>query len=108
VNGNVKKVNYFASLNSTETNGMSQIAPPNKNVTYEYDRFSRINYLAKLGYKASEKMTLDFFGNFDKINNDYDGGYDNTETNDVSQNNSNTEQFRFGFMPKYKYTRGQF
>lgn len=108
VNGNVKKVNYFASLNSTETNGMSQIAQPNENVTYEYDRFSRINYLAKLGYKASEKMTLDFFGNFDKINNDYDGVFDNTGTNDVSQNNSKTEQFRFGFMPKYKYDKGQF
>ena len=108
VNGNVKKVNYFASLNSTETNGMSQIAPPNEGVKYEYDRFSRINYLAKLGYKASEKMTLDFFGNFDKINNDYDGGFDNTGTNDVSQNNSKTEQFRFGFMPKYKYNKGQF
>jgi vitamin B12 transporter len=108
VNGNVKKVNYFASLNSTETNGMSQIAPPNESIKYEYDRFSRINYLAKLGYKASEKMTLDFFGNFDKINNDYDGGFDNTGTNDVSQNNSKTKQFRFGFMPKYKYTNGQF
>ncbi len=108
VNGNVKKVNYFASLNSTETNGMSQIAPPNENITYEYDRFSRINYLAKLGYKATDKLTLDFFGNFDKINNDYDGGFDNTGTNDVSQNNSKTEQFRFGFMPKYKYNNGQF
>jgi len=95
-------------LNSTETNGMSKIAPPNESVKYEYDRFSRINYLAKLGYKASEKMTLDFFGNFDKINNDYDGGFDNTGTNDVSQNNSKTEQFRFGFMPKYKYNNGQF
>ena len=108
VNGNVKKVCYFASLNSTETSGMSQIAPPNESIKYEYDRFSRINYLAKLGYKVSEKMTLDFFGNFDKINNDYDGGFDNTGTNDVSQNNSITEQFRFGFMPKYKYDKGQF
>ncbi|MBF2707625.1 TonB-dependent receptor [Flavobacterium soyangense] len=108
VNGNVKKLNYFASLNSTETNGISQIAPPNGGVKYEYDRFSRINYLTKLGYKASEKITLDFFGNFDKINNDYDGGFDNTGTNDVSANNSKTEQFRFGFMPKYKYNNGQF
>ncbi|MDD5150812.1 MAG: TonB-dependent receptor [Flavobacterium sp.] len=108
VNGNAEKVNYFASLNSTETNGMSQIASPNQSIKYEEDRFSRLNYLAKLGYKASDKLTLDFFGNFDKIDNDYDGGFDNTGTNDVSQNTSKTEQFRFGFMPKYKYTNGQF
>lgn len=108
VNGNVEKINYFASINSTETNGMSQIAPPNPSVIYEADRFSRLNYLTKLGYKASDKLNLDFFGNFDKINNDYDGTFDNTGTNDTNLNHSKTEQFRFGFMPKYKYDNGQF
>jgi vitamin B12 transporter len=108
INGNANKINYFATMNSTEINGMSQIASPNPNVVYEADRFSRLNYMAKLGYKTTEKLTLDFFGNFDKIYNDYDGGYDNTGTNDVTQNNSRTEQFRFGFMPKYKYEKGEF
>jgi vitamin B12 transporter len=108
VYGNVKKLNYFASLNSTETTGMSQIAEPNENVTYEADRFSRINYLTKLGYKATDKLTLDFFGNYDKIDNDYDGGFDNTGTNDISQNHSKSEQFRVGFLPKYKYKNGEF
>lgn len=108
VNGNLKNFNYFASLNSSETKGMSQIASPNESVNYEEDRFSRINYLAKLGYKASEKLTLDFFGNYDKIDNDYDGGFDNTGTNDVSQNHSKSEQFRVGFLPKYKYNKGEF
>ncbi len=108
VNGSTNKVNYFASLNSAEINGMSQIAPPNENIKYEEDRFSRINYLAKLGFKASDKLTLDFFGNFDKINNDYDGGFDNTGINDTDLNHSKTEQFRFGFLPKYKYTKGEF
>ena len=107
VNGNVKKFNYFASLNSTETTGMSQIAEPNENVTYEADRFSRINYLGKMGYKVNDKLTLDLFGNYDKIDNDYDGGFDNTGTNDVSQNNSKSEQFRVGFLPKYKYDKGE-
>lgn len=108
VNGNTNKLNYFASLNSTATSGMSQIASPNKNIAYEEDRFSRINYLAKIGYKATDKLTLDFFGNYDKIDNDYDGGFDNTGTNDVSQNHSKSEQSRFGFMPKYKYNKGEF
>jgi vitamin B12 transporter len=107
VNGNLKKVNYFTSLNSTETNGMSQIAPSNPSIVYEPDRFSRLNYLAKLGYQVTDKLTLDFFGNYDKINNDYDGGFDNTGTNDINLDHSKTEQFRFGFMPKYKYNKGQ-
>ncbi len=108
VNGNANKVSYFAALNSKETTGMSQIAEPNKNTTYEADRFSRINYLAKIGYKATDKLSLDFFGNYDKIDNDYDGGFDNTGTNDVLQNHSKSEQFRFGFLPKYKYSKGEF
>jgi vitamin B12 transporter len=108
VNGNLKKVNYFVSLNSTETTGMSQIASPNENVAYEEDRFSRINYLAKMGYKATDKLTFDFFGSYDKINNDYDGSFDNTGTNDITQNQSDSEQFRAGFLPKYKYEKGEF
>ncbi|HEY4629266.1 MAG TPA: TonB-dependent receptor [Flavobacterium sp.] len=108
VNGNVKKVNYFASLNSTETKGISQIAVPNSTVNYEDDRFSRINYLAKVGYKATDKLTLDFFGNYDKINNDYDASFDNTGTNDTDLNHTKSEQFRFGFAPKYRYTKGEF
>jgi vitamin B12 transporter len=108
VNGNVKKVNYFTSLNSTETKGISQIAVPNSTVNYEDDRFSRINYLAKLGYKATDQLKLDFFFNYDKINNDYDGDFDNTGSNDTDLNHTTSEQFRFGFSPKYKYTKGEF
>ncbi|WP_243699520.1 TonB-dependent receptor plug domain-containing protein [Flavobacterium caseinilyticum] len=108
VNGNANKVNYFASLNSTEISGMSQIAPVNPADNYEEDRFSRINYLAKLGYKATDKLTLDFFGNYDKINNDYDASFDNTGTNDTDLNSTESEQFRFGFLPKYKYSKGEF
>jgi vitamin B12 transporter len=107
VNGTVKKVNYLASINSSESDGMSQIAAP-ENQTYENDRFSRVNYMSKIGFKASEKLTLDFFGNYDVLKNDYDFSYDNTGFNDTDLNKSNTEQFRFGFSPKYKYNRGEF
>lgn len=107
VNGAVKKVNYLASINSTESDGMSQIASP-ENQIYENDRFSRVNYMSKIGFKASEKLTLDFFGNYDVLKNDYDFSFDNTGFNDTDLNKSNTEQFRFGFSPKYKYNRGEF
>ena len=101
VNGTVKKVNYLASMNSTETKGMSQVAEPTPDSNYDKDRFSRINYLSKFGFKATEKLTLDFFGNYDKVNNDYDFPFDNTGFNDTYSNKSKTEQFRFGFSPKY-------
>jgi vitamin B12 transporter len=107
VNGTVKKVNYLASINSTESDGMSQIAAL-ENQTNENDRFSRVNYMSKIGFKASEKLTLDFFGNYDVLKNDYDFSFDNTGFNDTDLNKSNTEQFRFGFSPKYKYNRGEF
>ncbi|MFZ4105993.1 TonB-dependent receptor plug domain-containing protein [Flavobacterium sp.] len=108
VNGTVDKLNYLASINSTETKGMSQVAEPNPDSNYDKDRFSRINYLSKLGLKANDKLTLDFFGNYDKVNNDYDFQYDNTGLNDTYFNKSKTEQFRFGFSPKYIYTKGEF
>lgn len=108
INGNQGKFNYFTSLNSTETNGMSQIAPLNPAVLFEADRFSRVNFLTKVGYKATDKLSLDFFGNMDQIYNDFDGGFDNTGTEDTNLNHSKAKQYRFGFMPKYKYNKGQF
>lgn len=107
VNGEVKKVNYFAGFNSTETSGMSQIAEP-VGTKYEEDRFSRQNAIAKLGFKATEKLTLDFFGNYDKIKNDFDFAFDNTGFNDNDVNETTSEQVRFGFSPKYKYNKGEF
>ncbi|WP_333601360.1 TonB-dependent receptor plug domain-containing protein [Flavobacterium sp.] len=108
VNGNTNKINYFAGLNSTETKGMSQIAAPTANDTYETDSFSRQNVLAKFGYKAIEKLTLDFFGNYDKLKNSYDQPFDNTGFDDTPINKTTSEQFRFGFAPKFKYNKGEF
>ena len=108
VSGDFKKVNYFAGFNSTETKGMSQIAEPNSASNYENDSFSRQNLLTKLGFKVSTKLTLDFFGNYDRIKNDYDGTFDNTDFNDTDSNVTTSEQVRFGFSPKYKYAKGEF
>ena len=107
VNGNVAKVNYLASINSSESDGMSQIAAP-ENVDYENDGFSRVNLLSKIGFKATEKLRLDFFGNYDVIKNDYDFTFDNTGFNDTNLNKTESKQFRFGFSPKYTYAKGEF
>lgn len=108
VNGTVKKINYLASLNSTETKGMSQIAEPTADSNYDKDRFSRINYMTKIGFKVTQKLALDFFGNYDKVNNDYDFPFDNTGFDDTNVNHSKTEQFRVGISPKYTYNKGEF
>ncbi len=108
INGSSNKLSYFAALNSTETKGISQIAPPNSTIHYEEDPFSRLNYLAKIGYRVTNQLTLDFFGNYDKITNDYDGGFDNTGTSDTNLNKTSSKQFRLGFSPKYKYEKGEF
>ncbi|WP_396158699.1 TonB-dependent receptor plug domain-containing protein [Flavobacterium sp.] len=108
VGGEFKKVNYFAGFNSTESKGMSQIAEPNSTSNYENDSFSRQNLLTKLGFKVTNNLSLDFFGNYDKIKNDYDGTFDNTDFNDTDTNITTSEQLRFGFSPKYKYRKGEF
>lgn len=108
VSGDLEKVNYFAGFNSTESKNMSQIAEPNSASNYENDSFSRQNLLTKLGLKFTTKLTLDFFGNYDRIKNDYDGTFDNTGFNDTDANVTTSEQVRFGFSPKYKYAKGEF
>jgi vitamin B12 transporter len=108
VNGEIKKVNYFAGFNSTETKGMSQIAEPTSADDYETDSFSRQNLIGKVGFKATEKLSLDLFGNYDKIKNGYDFTFDNTGFSDTDANESTTEQIRFGLAPKYKYNKGEF
>lgn len=107
VNGTLNKITYVAAINSTETNGMSQIANPNDEIDYEADRFSRLNYRAKIGIAVSQKISLDLFGNYDQLKNDYDLTFDNTGFNDSSSNKTHSEQFRLGFSPKYKFNKGE-
>lgn len=104
LNGTLDKVDYYASLNSTETKGISQASGEN----FEEDQFSRVNALAKIGVQATSKLKLDFFGNYDRMKTDYDGPFDNVNSPDVLENVSLSEQFRFGFNPKYKYRNGEF
>ena len=108
VSGSQKKFNYLASANRSEISGMSQIAAVSPNQNFENDRFSRQNYVAKLGLNATKNIILDFFGNYDKIQNDYDFAFDNTGFNDTNLNKSSSEQFRFGFSPKVNYKNGNF
>ena len=104
LNGSAEKINYFASLNSTETKGISEAKSANKNVEFEDDNFSRINSLVKIGFTPTKKLSLDFFANYDRMKNDFDAG----SFADDKENYSLSEQYRVGFSPKYKYNKGEF
>ncbi|WP_369753327.1 TonB-dependent receptor plug domain-containing protein [Flavobacterium sp. WC2409] len=104
LNGRTDKVNYFASLNSTESTGISEAKPENEGVDFEKDKFSRINSLVKLGFTPTKKLSLDFSANYDKVKSDFDSG----SFVDNKMNFSTSEQYRVGFSPKYKYEKGEF
>ena len=104
LNGTIGKINYLATLNSVETKGISEA----KGVNFEDDSFSKISTLLKVGFTPSKKLSFDFFTNYDRIKNNYDGFYDNFTSADTPINGATSEQFRFGFSPKYKYNKGEF
>ena len=105
VNGTIGNINYSTTVNNSEINGISEA----KGTDFEEDKFSRINILQKVGVKLSDKLTFDFFGNYDKIKTTFDNSYSGEDAiADDSINNSISEQFRIGFLPKYKYKKGEF
>ncbi len=103
LNGTIGKVNYLAMFNNVEIKGISEA----QGIDFEPDQFSKISALMKIGFKPSTKFSFDFFTNFDKIKNNYDGFYDNFTSADTPLNVAKTQQFRFGFSPKYKYKNGE-
>lgn len=107
ISGRVKRVSYLATLNSTETRGISQTANSNRDIRNEDDSFSRLNYSVKIGYAPTSRLGLDFFANYDRINNSYDNVFDNRGNSDSGINQSVSEQCRLGFSPKYKYMNGE-
>lgn len=98
-----EKMNFFASLSSVESGGMSEAKPEDKNTVFEDDRFSRINSMVKLGFTPTQKLSLDFFANYDGMRNEFDSG----PFSDDSSNYSKSKQYRVGFSPKYKYNKGE-
>lgn len=105
VKGTLSKFSYLTSVNHTNTKGISEA----EGIHFEEDAFQRINVLQKLGVKINSKIHLDFFGNYDKIKVSFDNSYGgpNSSADDLF-NNSKSEQFRFGFLPKFKHKFGEF
>lgn len=57
-----KTFSYFASLNSTETKGISEA----KGINFEEDSFSRVNALTKFGLEVNTKLSFGAFTSFNK------------------------------------------
>ena len=105
VNGTIHKVSYLTSVNSTETRGMSEAAGNSA----EADFFSRWNIRQKLGFKVSERMRFELFGNYDRIKNSFDNSFDGTIANTDDLNNASfSEQYRLGLSSMYTNAFGEF
>ena len=87
INGTIGKINYLATLNSVETKGISEA----KGIDFEEDRFSKITTLLKVGFAPTKKLSFDFFTNYDRIKNNYDGFYDNFTSADTPINVATSE-----------------
>ena len=98
--GSNGKVSFLTSLNSTEVKGLSEAAGAN----FETDKFSRLNLNQQFGVIVNQKLNLDFFANYDKLRSAFDDG----SFSDNEINTLDSEQFRAGFSPSYKYNKGEF
>lgn len=103
INGSSSKFTYFASLNSTDTRGISEARPLDNEDIFEGDHFSRVNSLVKFGFAPTKKIKFDVAANYDKMNSTFDSG----AFSDNSENQLASEQFRIAFLPKYKYNKGE-
>ena len=96
-NGSLDKFNYLASFGNQFTDGLSAVASGT-----EPDAFDVINGLLKLGFKASDAFKISASGSFDKYKADFDDGFYQVDTDDVSR----TNQYRLGVSPEFKYKDG--
>ena len=103
INGKLSKFNYYASVNRTETTGISEARPESNNESFEKDNFSRVNSMVRLGFTPNDKFKFDITGNYDKIKSEFDSG----AFADNDENFFSSEQFRVAFLPKYKYNKGE-
>ncbi|MGS2738508.1 TonB-dependent receptor plug domain-containing protein [Sinomicrobium sp. M5D2P17] len=99
VSGTSGKVTYQAGFAQQYTDGLSAAVSGT-----ERDPFSRFNTNVKVGYRATERFSVDIFGNFDKYKADIDGytakGFSDTD------DQSTSKQYRTGIAPRFTYGNG--
>ena len=102
VRGTLNKFTYLTSFSLFKTDGMSSANDKDAMEPFETDAFLSKDGLLKLGLKASEKISFEFFGNYNQYNYDYDAG----AYIDSDVNNAYEEQLRYGLKSNFNYNKG--
>lgn len=103
VRGTLNKFNYIANVGFTSSNGMSAASDINSVTPFETDGFNSENALMKLGYEANDKLSFQFFGNYNQYDYDYDAGL--YEDSDI--NNGFYKELKHGLKVNYSYKNGE-
>jgi len=97
-----EKLGVQIQLNHQEVSGISQANVANA----EADRHSRINASTQLTYQWNAKWQLQSWIGYDRLKNQYDAAFDNTNSHDVAENVGTIENWRFQLHPTYRHRRG--
>jgi len=102
INGTLSKLNYLAYFSISGIDGMSA-AKSNSNSSFSNDPFYNKSGLLKIGYRATDKLSIETFLNYDAFEYSYDAGaYKDSEIN-----NGDQKQLRFGIRPSFRYDGGE-
>jgi vitamin B12 transporter len=102
VNGTLQKFTYYASLNTSSIDGMSESSDKNSIMSFESDKYLATNAFVRMGYNFNKNLSMKLFSNYDKDVYDYDAG----AFLDSDINNGENKQLRIGVSANYKYDNG--
>ncbi len=102
VSGTEGKFTYFGSANNLSSEGFSAAQDNDPAVEFDKDGFKRQNGLLKLGYKFTDRFSVNLHSAYEKFESDYDA----FEFADAS-NRQEYDQVRLGLVPRYQYANGE-
>ena len=98
-----KDFGLTAMFSNSYVDGLSAVRPLPDEDENQSDIFSRVNATVSAYAKPTEKLKLEFIGNYSDYNTDYDNGFGFTDGN----NSAGNEQFRLGLKSSFKYKNGE-
>lgn len=101
VSGTLNKFTYRAGFSNQFADGLSAA----NSVTNEKDTFSKYGVDVNLGYRFSQALSLNVYGNYTDVNSEIDGFDSNFSLVDTPDE-FNNEQVRVGITSKFKYNNG--
>ncbi len=99
VNGTLDKFTYLVGFSNQYTDGLSAVIDADSN---ESDPFSRYSTQVKFGYDFGDRFSLTAYGNYDKMDVDYDNSFPLED----APFRSFSKQYRGGINSEYAYNKG--